>query len=113
MAEKKFNWRIASDRHKKILELLRAGFGIRRVASSVGVGVRTVQRRAEVLRLAEIGEGEIDYRRTTKASACPVHGPVNVWPCVACAATALVDQRGTVGVGSLNSTPATSSGTAG
>lgn len=109
MARKKFSWQIVSSKHEKILELLRAGFGIRRVANAVGVGVRTVQRRADVLRLAELECGEVEYRRTTRSQACPVHGLVNVWPCVACAATAMGGQRGTGNAGLLNSQPATHS----
>jgi hypothetical protein len=33
-------------------------------------------------------EVELSTRRTTSAKRCPIHGPLRIWPCVACAAEA-------------------------
>ena len=78
-------WAIAQKKHLAILRLLRSGVGVRRTASTVGVGVRTVQRRVDFLRQQTLDPGDIDFKRVSGKS-CEVHGPVVVWPCVACAA---------------------------
>lgn len=78
-------------KHEKILEMLRAGVGIRTTAKVVGVGVRTVQRRRAVVEdefaeatKAEAGEVEFGSQRWR----CPAHGWVEVRPCVMCASLA-------------------------
>lgn len=88
MSRHRGSWEVLPQQHMQILQLLRAGHGIRKTAALVGVGVRTVQRRAEVIRTSSLVDGEIDFRRSTKPMLCPVHGAVNVWPCVACGAIA-------------------------
>ena len=86
------DWKIEATKHQQILELLRSGVGIRTTARRVGVGVMTVQRRAEVLRQEGLEEGETDYRRVM-SRRCPVHGKLAVWPCVACAAIEYANQN--------------------
>ena len=82
----KGEWMIAEAKHRRIVKLLESGFGIRRTARLVGVGVRTVQRRADLLRVADLAPNEVDFRRTVIKRRCPEHGMVGIWPCVACAA---------------------------
>lgn len=87
-------WKILPAKHRKILDLLRAGVGVCKTAAIVGVGVRTVQRRVDAIRVMESPELEIDFRvkgdigERIRKHTCPVHGVVTVWPCVACAAIA-------------------------
>ena len=79
-------WRVAGDQHRNILKLLEHGVGIRRIAQIVGVGVRTVQRRKAFLdELSDSQRGFHDLG-AGQVKRCPVHGAVNVWPCVMCAA---------------------------
>ena len=88
---KQWRWSIVPSKHRKILELLRKGVGVKTTARLVGVGVRTVQRRKQ-LQLQRAAardrdtedEGGIEFK--SRDHVCPVHGLVTVWPCVACAA---------------------------
>lgn len=86
MSRRRGSWEVLPQQHRRILQLLRDGYGICKVAVIVGVGVRTVQRRYEIIRTSS-SVIDVDYRRAIKPMRCPVHGPVNVWPCVACAAS--------------------------
>jgi hypothetical protein len=88
----KRRWAIESKKHQSIIKLLRHGVGICTIAEIVGVGVRTVQRRKELLdqelasTLADEEGQAIAF--STGRHVCEVHGAVSVWPCVACAAIA-------------------------
>lgn len=101
-AGRKWRWSIVPAKHRKILELLREGVGVKTTAKLVGVGVRTVQRRKQLqlermaAREGDIDERlEVDFKRADQV--CPVHGLVTVWPCVACQALAAkqLGKRGT------------------
>lgn len=88
----KRRWQIEGEKHRAILKLLRHGVGICTIAEIVGVGVRTVQRRKELLEqeisLAAISEDGGGIEFTPGRRVCEIHGQVSVWPCVACAAIA-------------------------
>lgn len=87
-------WAIESEKHKAILLLLKRGVGVIAIARIVGVGVRTVQRRKALLNdevneqvATEDGGDVVEFKTIGRQSMrCEVHGPVTVWPCVACAA---------------------------
>ena len=90
--KKQSNWAIAPQKHRKILQMLRAGKSVWQVAMELGVGVRTVQRRKLIVE-AEADRGiarddgcdvrdVISFRRVKWN--CPVHGPVDFRPCVIC-----------------------------
>lgn len=56
------------------------------------MGIQTVQRRMAMLEqelnkavASELGQPVVEFRRV-REQRCPVHGPVTIWPCVACAA---------------------------
>lgn len=92
--DEKNPWGITPEKHRQILKLLRSGVSIRETARVVGVGIQTVQRRCELLHQEldeavanELGRPSIRFRRVL-GRRCAVHGPVTVWPCVACAALA-------------------------
>ncbi len=90
----KRQWAIIPKKHRQILRLLRKGVGIKTTATIVGVGVRTVQRRKQLIeqQLNDPSTDEVlavEFKRLVKPKACPVHGPVTVWPCVACQAIAM------------------------
>lgn len=111
---KKNLWAIAPHKHRKILELLRAGVSIRETARVVGVGIRTVQRRKAVVDgemvesiSAEDGAQAVAFR--SKRWRCSVHGWVEVEPCVMCTTLAAMrpargasGPHGTSGGTSLN-----------
>lgn len=94
--DKKNPWAIAPRKHRKILELLRAGVSIRETSRVVGVGIRTVQRRKAILDgelvdsiTEEDGETAIAFR--SARWRCPVHGWVEVRPCVMCTTLAAMN----------------------
>lgn len=95
----KRRWALEADKHRAILKLLKHGVGVCTTASIVGVGVRTVQRRKALLEQEtneqiasedRLPTEEVVSFKAAKRSQtrCPIHGPVTVWPCVACAAQA-------------------------
>jgi len=96
---KKNPWAIAPHKHRKILELLRAGVSIYEVSRVVGVGTNTVQRRKAIVD-AELndeiskddGEQAIEFRALRWR--CPVHGLVEFNPCVMCTSLAAIGNRG-------------------
>lgn len=103
-SRRKNRWAIVPAKHRKILQLLREGYGVKATAKIVGVGVRTVQRRKKLqLDRAAAADGEkeekleVAFRDLRSPHVCPQHGPVKVWPCVACAALAAAanSKRGT------------------
>jgi hypothetical protein len=78
-------WAVGEATHRRILDLLREGRGRLWIARQLGVGVRTVQRRVDILRREEDDEETIDFREV-RGKVCPRHGALTVWPCVQCAA---------------------------
>ena len=96
MSRRRGSWEVLPQQHRRILHLLRSGYGICKTAAIVGVGVRTVQRRVEIIRTTGLVDGEIDYHRLSKPMRCEVHGAVSVWPCVACAAIASIERSTTL-----------------
>ena len=96
---KKNSWAIASHKHRKILELLRAGVSIYEVSRIVGVGTNTVQRRKVIIDAELTGEiskddGEQAIEFRASRWRCPVHGLVVFKPCVMCTSLAAIDNRG-------------------
>ena len=90
---KKNLWAIAPHKHRKILELLRAGVSIYEVSRVVGVGTNTVQRRKAIVDAELIGEiseddGEQAIAFRSSRWRCPVHGWVEYDPCVMCTSLA-------------------------
>ena len=97
------DWRLTAQKHRLILEMLRGGWSVRGTAKALGVGIRTVQRRKEIVD-AELREGFavdagvsagdlVEYVETWWN--CPEHGRVRYQPCVQCMARGGIDARGT------------------
>lgn len=96
---KKNSWAIAAHKHRKILELLRAGVSIYEVSRVVGVGTKTVQRRKTIVdaeMIGEISEDDGEQAIAFRASRwrCPVHGLVEFSPCVICTSLAAIKPAG-------------------
>lgn len=73
-------------KRKEILRLLMdSDLSTRAIARRVGVSQRTVCYHAKKIRIANRREaGEFQPRELSQPRRCPIHGLVNVWPCVAC-----------------------------
>ena len=73
-------------KRKEILRLLLdSDLPTRAIARRVGVSQRTVCYHAKKLRIANRREaGDFQPVELDVVRRCPVHGLVNVWPCVAC-----------------------------
>lgn len=68
--------------------LLRLGYSYRRTAEVLGCHKSTVGRWACRWRCEDDGDAdpEVDLKFERQRRYCAIHGAVNVWPCVACAA---------------------------
>jgi transposase len=65
--------------------LLESDLSTRAIARRVGVSQRTVCYHAKKIRVENHREaGEFQPVELQEVRRCPVHGLVNVWPCVAC-----------------------------
>lgn len=60
------------------------GYSVGEIAKRTGVSQSTA---SKYRRLHTAEKGEIAFHRTRAPRSCSIHGPVTVWPCVACAAT--------------------------
>ena len=67
--------------------LLVEGSTFRQIAKLVGCSLKSVKRVAKRLRETQLSRaGNVKFRQAL-LTRCPIHGPINVTPCVACAAT--------------------------
>lgn len=83
----RFNQRLTRRQRERIKEaVLVEGKSYSQTAAEIGCHKQTVGRVIATLRYENAKRaGGIDFR--SHRANCPIHGPVTVWPCVACAAT--------------------------
>ncbi|QDV86065.1 hypothetical protein [Planctomycetes bacterium TBK1r] len=69
----------------------KAGQSIREIAAEMGLPKSKIGRYSRRVYLDEAAEGDrIGFTEAARPKRCPVHGLVNVWPCVACTALGAV-----------------------
>ena len=67
--------------------LLQEGTPFVEIAALLGCSKKTIKRVAKRLRETQLNRaGNVKFRQAL-LTRCPIHGPINVTPCVACAAT--------------------------
>lgn len=84
---------LSNDQREQI-RVLADAFPIREIARRVGCSVSQAGHWVLSWREREAGRcGEIAPRRLNTPRKCPKHGRLVIWPCVACAAEANIDER--------------------
>jgi uncharacterized protein YerC len=77
--------RVSMEKRQTLVRQLSSGETLVKSALAAGVSTTTAHR---VRRQIESSDVPMAFNRTRSAKRCPVHGLVNVLPCVACAAEA-------------------------
>jgi len=72
-------------KRKQLAKVLDEGATVLEAAQAVGCSTSTVNRHQKSQEKGA-SPSQIQFVRSNRSRRCPVHGRVNIWPCVACVA---------------------------